>query len=98
MTTYLILNIIMTLLVATFLRLHGVRIKASRALWITLGGLIVLTAIFDNVIVGLNIVDYRLDKILGLYIGVAPIEDFFYAVLAVMIIPAIWHRLGAKHV
>lgn len=91
------LNIIMILLVGLFLRLHRARIKTSRALFITLASLLVLTAIFDNVIVGLNIVGYHPDKILGLYIGAAPVEDFFYALLAVIVIPAVWHRLGINH-
>lgn len=98
MTTYLILNSIIILLVSILLRLQGVHIRMSRALFITLVGLFVLTAVFDNVIVGLNIVGYHPEKILGFYIGVAPVEDFFYALLVVMLIPAIWHYLGEKHV
>lgn len=45
--------------------------------------LFVLTAVFDNLIVGLSIVDYDPAKILGIHIGVAPVEDFMYALLAV---------------
>ena len=61
-------------------------------------GLLVLTAIFDSIIVGLDIVGYSADKILGLYIGSAPVEDFFYAVLAAIIMPVLWNKLGDKHV
>ncbi|MDQ5982604.1 MAG: hypothetical protein QG549_601 [Patescibacteria group bacterium] len=97
MTTYILLNVIFILLVCLFLRLHGVRFTTSRALLITLVGLLALTAVFDNVIVGLNIVGYNTNNILGLFIGVAPVEDFFYALLAVIVVPAVWHRLGPKH-
>lgn len=97
MTTYLFLDVIFMLVVCLFLRLHGVRFTTSRALYVTLIGLLALTAVFDNVIVGLNIVGYNTDKILGLFIGVAPVEDFFYALLAVIVVPALWHRLGSRH-
>lgn len=97
MTTYLFLNVIFMPIVCLFLRLHGVRFATSRALLVTLIGLLALTAVFDNVIVGLNIVGYNSDKILGLFVGVAPVEDFFYALLAVIVVPAVWHRLGPKH-
>lgn len=72
--------------------------KPGKAIAVTLIILLVLTAVFDNVIVGLSIVGYDSEKILGAYIGYAPIEDFMYAVLAVLIVPAIWHILGTKHV
>jgi len=54
--------------------------------------LLVMTAIFDQIIIGLGIVDYDVNKILGLYIGFAPIEDFFYCVGAVIIVSAIWQK------
>jgi lycopene cyclase domain-containing protein len=58
--------------------------------------LVVLTAIFDNVIIGLGIVAYDPHKILGLYIYKAPIEDFFYALLAVCLVPALWRYFEGK--
>lgn len=94
MATYLILNCIVLLALIPGLLLH--RKKPSRAWWIALVGLLILTVIFDNIIVGLNIVGYDLSKILGIYVGVAPIEDFFYAIAAMLIVPALWSK-GAKH-
>lgn len=55
-----------------------------------LGVLVVCTAVFDSIIVASEIVAYDSEKILGWYIGAAPIEDFFYAVIAAFIIPALW--------
>jgi lycopene cyclase domain-containing protein len=66
------------------------------ALLITLAVLLVLTGIFDNVIVGLGIVSYDNAKITGALIGVAPIEDFAYAIAAVFALPALWVLLPAK--
>ena len=58
--------------------------------------LLLLTAAFDNVIVGTGIVAYDPDRILGLRIGVAPVEDFSYAVVAALAMPAIWVLLGRR--
>lgn len=55
--------------------------------------MIVLTAIFDNLIVGTGIVDYNKDTLLGIYVGVVPIEDFAYTVVAVLLVPAIWRAV-----
>lgn len=68
-----------------------------RVLVPALVGLVVLlgaTAVFDNVIVGTGIVAYDPSRILGLRIGVAPVEDFSYAVVAALALPALWHLLG----
>ncbi len=91
MITYLVLNLIFFISVILFLPKKMT--KPQRAFWITLAGLIVLTAIFDPIIIALNIVDYDPTKILGLYLFGAPIEDFFYAVYAACIVPLIWHTL-----
>ncbi len=56
--------------------------------------LLVLTAIFDNVIIGVGLVDYSDEQISGLKIGVAPIEDFSYSIAAVILLPALWVLLG----
>lgn len=95
MATYLILNVVVILIVLLVLRIRMRR--PSRALKITFAVLVVLTAVFDNMIVGFSIVDYDPDKILGLRIGYAPIEDFMYVVLAIVIIPTIWARIGDRH-
>lgn len=70
--------------------------KPTKAWWLTLAILLVLTAVFDSLIIWAEIVGYDTQKILGLYVGKAPIEDFFYAVLAVVIVPALWNLFGDK--
>lgn len=95
MATYLILNLVF--MAAVYAATYAGFRKPSPAILVTLLALLVLTAVFDNVIVGLSIVGYDPAKILGVYVGVAPVEDFMYAILAVMLVPAVWRRLGAKH-
>jgi lycopene cyclase domain-containing protein len=58
--------------------------------------LVLLTAVFDNVIVGTGIVGYDPARVLGLRIGVAPIEDFAYPVAAGLALPALWTLIGPR--
>ncbi|MFZ1250666.1 MAG: lycopene cyclase domain-containing protein [Candidatus Microsaccharimonas sp.] len=90
--TYLILNIVFIVCIVVVL---GIVIKKPSKSWlITLGVLMVLTLVFDNVIVGTRIVGYDTSKLLGIYLGVAPVEDFFYALLAVIIVPFLWKKFS----
>ncbi|MCU1550850.1 MAG: lycopene cyclase protein [Glaciihabitans sp.] len=65
---------------------------------ILLAGLIllVMTAIFDNVMVGVGLVGYDRRLISGVFIGVAPLEDFAYAIAAVVLLPSVWMLLGNR--
>lgn len=66
--------------------------------WMTvakvLGPMLLLTAIFDNLIIATGIVAYDSANISGIKIGVAPIEDFAYTIAAVLLITTIWHWFG----
>jgi len=69
----------------------------SKIWWIMLGSLLLLTAVFDSLMVYFAMIDYDPTKILGIRVGLAPIEDFFYAIYAAIIVPFIWNKLGRKH-
>ena len=71
--------------------------KPNKSWWITLAILLVLTAVFDSIIIWAGIVGYDTQKILGLYVGKAPVEDFFYALLAVLIVPTLWNLFDPKN-
>lgn len=62
----------------------------KQLLWRAIGlatlALLVITAIFDNVIIGLGIVAYDETKISGIMVGLAPIEDFAYSFAAPILI------------
>jgi len=90
--TYLFLNLIFLITLIAFIPKEFKKIPI--AWWFTLGGLLVLTAIFDPLIIYFNIVEYAPEKILGLKLFGAPIEDFFYALYAACIVPLVWNRLG----
>ena len=52
--------------------------------------LFVLTAVFDNVMIGVGIMEYSDQAISGLRIGLAPLEDFAYPLAAVILLPSLW--------
>lgn len=58
--------------------------------------MVVLTAVFDNAIIGFGIVDYDSALISGIRLGFAPIEDFAYTAAAVLAIPALWHLMEPR--
>lgn len=55
-----------------------------------------LTAIFDNVIIGTGIVAYDEEKLLGIKILYAPIEDFAYTAVALVLIPSLFNLFRTK--
>ena len=58
--------------------------------------LVILTAVFDNVLVGVGIVAYDPGRISGVRLGVAPVEDFSYAIAAVVLLPCLWSLLTPR--
>ncbi|MCJ1714052.1 lycopene cyclase domain-containing protein [Microbacterium sp. M1A1_1b] len=52
--------------------------------------LLVMTVVFNNVIVTLSIVAYDPARISGVRIGAFPIEDLAYAIGAAFLLPALW--------
>lgn len=67
---------------------------AARRRWIATGlataVLVVLTAVFDSLIIGTGIVAYDDGQRSGITIGLAPIEDFLYPLAGVLLLPAVW--------
>jgi lycopene cyclase domain-containing protein len=90
--TYWALNAIFLTVVAAIAIAAIATRRAPRwlAVAITAGILLVFTAVFDNVLVGLGFVGYDRRLISGLFIGSAPLEDFAYTVAAVVLLPSLW--------
>lgn len=87
--TYLALNL--TVLISLFVVLNLLMRRTPwRSIGLTLLIMLALTAIFDNVIIVLGVVDYDQSKILKWMLGLAPLEDFAYAVAASILVPALW--------
>lgn len=90
MFTYIMLNIIFIAIVVVSLNIRPLR--PSKPWLIMFVSLIILTLVFDSLMIALGFFYYSPDKILGVMIGSVPIEDFFYAILAALIIPAVWYK------
>lgn len=92
--TYLILNSVFVAIVLLLLQ-RSLR-RPSSSWWVTLFGVLLLTLIFDNIMIMAGLFSYHPEKILQLMLGFAPIEDFFYAVLACVLVPTFWHYFEPK--
>ena len=57
---------------------------------------LVMTAVFDNVMIGVGLVGYEQSLISGALVGIAPLEDFAYAIAAVVLLPTLWSLLGTR--
>lgn len=57
---------------------------------------LVMTLVFDNLIILFGIVGYDESLISGVKLGVAPIEDFSYTLVGLVLIPLTWELLGRK--
>jgi lycopene cyclase domain-containing protein len=55
--------------------------------------LLVLTAVFDNVMIALDLFTYPPEHLSGLRIGLAPLEDFAYPLCAAFGVPAVFALL-----
>lgn len=56
------------------------RVVLARNFWLVLALLLSLTAVFNQLLTGLPIVEYNHAKTLGVKLGYMPLEDFSYAV------------------
>jgi lycopene cyclase domain-containing protein len=66
------------------------------ALALSAAALIVLTAVFDNVMIATGLFGYADAQISGVRLGLAPIEDFAYPLAGVLLLPAVWNLFGGR--
>ena len=79
---------------ASWRRRLGPRWWAVTAL--TILALVVLTAVFDNVMIAADLFRYNEDLLIGWYLGLAPVEDFAWPVAAGLLLPAAWELLQPR--
>ncbi|MFY9713322.1 MAG: lycopene cyclase domain-containing protein [Microbacterium sp.] len=63
---------------------------SAYALVISATGLVLLTAVFDSAMIAAELFHYAPSRLLGLHIGLAPVEDFAYPLAAVLLLPSVW--------
>jgi lycopene cyclase domain-containing protein len=96
--TYWALNAIFLGMVAAVVVAAIVSRRAPRwlAVALTLGFVLIMTAIFDNIMIAIGLVGYSEELISGAFVGIAPLEDFAYAIAAVVLLPALWTLIGSR--
>jgi len=67
------------------------RVRAMAGSLVVVG---LLTAVFDNAIIGAGLVAYDESTLSGWMVGLAPVEDFAYTVAGAILIPMVWEALG----
>jgi len=93
--TYVILTISVLAIFALYALLMRKWLKA-KPLILAASVMLLLTLVFDNLIIGTGIVDYDPEKISGVRLGVAPIEDFAYTLVALVLIPSLFNFLRIR--
>lgn len=67
---------------------------ARRRRWVATGFagalVLLLTAVFDSIMIAAGLFGYVDGTRLGPAIGLAPVEDFAYPVVTVLLVPAVW--------
>jgi len=81
---------------AVLLRRQRLSRRGVWAVAVALVGVLLLSVVFDNVMIGVGLVAYDPARILGLRIGLAPIEDFAYPIAVALLLPALWALLPAR--
>ncbi|RQP11255.1 MAG: lycopene cyclase domain-containing protein [Microbacteriaceae bacterium] len=56
--------------------------------------LVVLTLVFDNLMIGVGLYGYPAEQLLGVRIGLVPLEDLSYPIATAALLPAVWHLAG----
>ncbi|MBM9458922.1 lycopene cyclase domain-containing protein [Nocardioides sp. zg-536] len=91
--TYPLLALPFLALAATVLAVAALRhrpgVRWWRATGLTMLSLLVLTVVFDNVMIAADLFRYSEEHLLGLHVGLAPIEDLAWPLAAGLGLPAV---------
>lgn len=78
----------------------GEALAARRDHWsavaLALAALLVLTIVFDNLMIGLELFHYDTEHLAGLHIGLAPVEDLAYPLACALALPGLWRLLTRR--
>lgn len=71
-----------------------VRRRPGRGWWmstaVTIAGLLVLTVVFDSLMIAADLFRFAEGDLLGIRIGLAPLEDLAWPLAAGLLLPALW--------
>ena len=89
---FVVITVVLVLLTARLPR-FALRMTASA---LAAGILVLLTAVFDNLMIAAGLFTYPESLISGVRIGLAPIEDFAYPLCAAFLVPAVFTLLTPR--
>ena len=83
------------LTVAVTLLVVGATVRRPGRSWwlatgLTLVSLLVLTIVFDNLMIAVDLFRYESDQTSGLTVGLAPVEDLAWPVAVALGLPGLW--------
>jgi len=84
------------LAIATDAAVLRTRLLRQRGFWVAYAIVLFFQLVTNGVLTGLPVVRYDADRILGLRIIYAPIEDLLFAFAMVTITLSVWVWLGAR--
>ncbi len=70
--------------------------RAWAALAIGAGVVLVLTVVFDSLMIAADLFRFDESLLLGVRVGLAPLEDLGYALIAVLVVVALWRLLARR--
>jgi lycopene cyclase domain-containing protein len=60
------------------------------------GVLLVLTAVFDSLMIAADLFRFDESRLLGWHVILAPVEDFAWPLASALALPALWELLGRR--
>lgn len=66
------------------------------AVLLTVLALLTLTAVFDSIMIGSGLFHYAGEHLIGIRIGLAPVEDFAYPLAGALLLPALWALMRTR--
>ncbi|QZN85203.1 lycopene cyclase domain-containing protein [Cellulomonas sp. C5510] len=93
--TNIVLNVLVLLTLAAVSWRVLRRMRTGALVWTALH-LCLLTMVFDTVMIAADLYVFDEDKILGVYLWGAPLEDFAYAIAAALAMPVLWTVLEGR--
>ncbi|SFS09715.1 lycopene cyclase domain-containing protein [Agrococcus baldri] len=91
----LLLPLLVAAVVCAVVALRGDR-RGWTALAIAAAAVLALTLAFDSLMIALDLFRYDDALLLGPHIGLVPIEDLGYALVALLVVVALWRLLPAR--
>ena len=70
--------------------------RRMTAMFVGVVAMLVLTAVFDNVMIGSGLFDYSSQTLAGPRVGLAPLEDFAYPLGGAILLPSAWLLLDPR--